>query len=50
VVLASILEAKGIPYRLMANATHVWVEYTGREPIHWYERLRYAAFSLVDGR
>ena len=50
VVLASVLEAKGIPYRLMANTTHVWVDYEGREPIRWYERPNYAAFSMEDGR
>jgi hypothetical protein len=50
VVLASILEAKGIPYRLMANTTHVWVDYSSREPMHWYERPQYAAFVLGDGR
>jgi hypothetical protein len=49
-VLASILEAKSIPYRVMANTTHVWVDYAGREPIHWYERPQYAAFILVDER
>ena len=31
-VLASILEAKGIPYRLEASLDHIWVWYPGKEP------------------
>lgn len=45
VVLASILEEKGLQYRLMANMVHVWVDYAGRQPKHWHERPEYAAFS-----
>ena len=30
IVLASILEAKGIPYRINSSSTHVWVEYSGK--------------------
>lgn len=30
-VLASILEAKGIPYRLEASIDHIWVEYSGKQ-------------------
>lgn len=31
-VLASILEAKGIPYRLEASLDHIWVWYPGKKP------------------
>jgi hypothetical protein len=31
-VLASILEAKGIPYRLEASFDHIWVTYRGKRP------------------
>ena len=50
VVLASILEEKGLQYRLMANMVHVWVDYAGRELRHWHERPEYAAFSWENGR
>jgi hypothetical protein len=30
VVLASLLKAKGIPYRLAASFDHIWVEYPGK--------------------
>lgn len=32
VVLASILEAKGIPYRLEASFDHIWVQYPNKIP------------------
>lgn len=31
-VLASILEAKGIPYKLQASFDHIWVEYDNKIP------------------
>lgn len=30
-VLASILKAKGIPYRIEASFDHIWVEYPGKQ-------------------
>jgi transglutaminase-like putative cysteine protease len=30
IVLASVLEAKGIPYRIDSSTTHVWVDYDGK--------------------
>jgi hypothetical protein len=32
VVLASLLEARGIPYRLQASPVHIWVDYPGKRP------------------
>ncbi len=32
VTLASVLAAKGIPYRLRASVDHMWVEYPGKQP------------------
>ncbi len=32
VVLASMLEARGIPYTISVSPTHVWVDYEGKEP------------------
>jgi len=32
VVLASILDAKGIPYELRMSFDHIWVEYPGKQP------------------
>jgi hypothetical protein len=31
-VLASLLAAKGIPYRLQASLVHIWVDYPGKRP------------------
>ncbi len=31
IVLASVLEAKGIPYRINSSPTHVWVDYAGKQ-------------------
>ncbi|MGH2369672.1 MAG: transglutaminase domain-containing protein [Chloroflexota bacterium] len=33
VVLASVLAAKGIPYRIRASLDHMWVEYAGKREI-----------------
>jgi hypothetical protein len=30
IVLASVLESKGIPYRIDSSPTHVWVDYDGK--------------------
>jgi hypothetical protein len=32
VVLASILKAKGIPYKLEMSFDHIWVQYPGKQP------------------
>lgn len=32
VVLASILEAKGIPYQILMSFDHIWVDYPGKIP------------------
>jgi transglutaminase-like putative cysteine protease len=31
IVLASVLEAKGIPYQVNSSPTHVWVDYPGKQ-------------------
>lgn len=31
IVLASVLEAKGIPYQIHSSPTHVWVDYPGKQ-------------------
>lgn len=31
IVLASVLEARGIPYRLNSSPTHIWVDYPGKQ-------------------
>lgn len=31
IVLASVLEAKDIPYRIISSPIHIWVEYDGKE-------------------
>lgn len=31
IVLASVLEAKGIPYQISSSPTHVWVDYPGKQ-------------------
>ncbi len=31
IVLASVLEAKGIPYKINSSPTHVWVDYPGKQ-------------------
>jgi hypothetical protein len=46
-VLASILEAKGIPYHLRASLDHIWVEYPGKQP----NALENGSIALMqDGR
>jgi hypothetical protein len=35
IVLASILQAKSIPFRLYLMPGHMWVDYAGREPYVW---------------
>ena len=45
-VLASILEAKGLPYRLQASFDHIWVDYPKKQP----NGLENQAIVLVDGR
>jgi hypothetical protein len=32
VLLASLLAARGIPYRLQASPVHIWVDYPGKKP------------------
>jgi hypothetical protein len=32
ILLASLLAARGIPYRLRATLVHIWVEYPGKRP------------------
>lgn len=32
VLLASLLAARGIPYRLQASPVHIWVDYEGKRP------------------
>ena len=48
VVLASILEDKGIPYRLFMMPGHVWVDYTDRTPTIWpeFEKSEYCRLAL----
>jgi hypothetical protein len=46
IILASILEAKGIPYKLNVSPVHIWVDYSGKvansienETVTWAERV-----------
>lgn len=52
VVLASILEAKQIPYRLFMMPGHVWVDYDRRVAQIWpeFEKRSYAIWRREDGR
>lgn len=52
VVLASILEAKHIPYQLFMMPGHVWVDYDRRVPQIWpeFEKRSYAIWRWEDGR
>lgn len=43
-VLASILEEKGIPYRLRASFDHIWVEYPRKQP----NGLENASIAFMD--
>ncbi len=49
VVLASVLAARGIPYRFQASFSHLWVDYPGR-PHPLGETADEAMMSQVDGR
>lgn len=42
-LLASLLAARGIPYRLKASAVHIWVDYPGKEP----NRLESDALAIM---
>lgn len=48
VVLASILEARGIPYSIAVSPTHIWVEYAGKTP-NRSENADVALFSSAGG-
>jgi hypothetical protein len=48
-VLASLLSAKGIPYRLLASLDHVWAEYSGKTPTAM-EDPAVAVAEYRDGR
>lgn len=48
-VLASILKAKGIPYRLRLSFDHIWVDYPGKQPNAW-ENDRVAMGERRNGR
>jgi hypothetical protein len=50
VVLASILEDKGISYRVFHTAFHTWVEYEGRNLRSPLESPQYAVFRWEDDR
>ncbi|MGH9173855.1 MAG: hypothetical protein ACRD1H_05840, partial [Vicinamibacterales bacterium] len=43
-VFASILEDKGIPYRLRASIDHIWVEYEAKQE----NRIENAAIAVMD--
>ncbi len=43
-VLASILEAKGLPYKLQASLDHIWVEYAQKQP----NGMENAAIAIMD--
>jgi hypothetical protein len=49
VVLASLLEAKNIPYNLKASVIHYWVDYPGKKPSRT-ENESVAYFGKVDGK
>jgi hypothetical protein len=52
IVLASILEEKGIPYRLFMMPGHVWVDFAERKPPIWpeFEKPEYAVWRWENGR
>jgi hypothetical protein len=50
VVLASILEDKGIPHRVFGTTLHMWVDYAGRQPLGPLEAPRYAVLRWEDGK
>lgn len=49
VVLASLFEARGIPYRLEASLSHIWVDYPGR-PENRSENDQIAYLRRENGR
>jgi hypothetical protein len=49
VVLASLLEAKGIPYRLQVSFDHIWVEFPQKKD-NAIERDAVAVIEHVDGQ
>lgn len=50
ILFASILEAKGIPYRLYANALHAWVDYESRNSTSELEQPQHAFLRWEKGR
>ncbi len=48
-VLASVLESRGIPYSFSVSPTHVWVEYDGK-PVNRIENAQVAMFSSGSDR
>jgi hypothetical protein len=49
IVLASLFEAKNIPYSLRASLIHYWVEYSGKKPSR-IENEDVTFFKKVDGK
>jgi hypothetical protein len=49
VLLASLLAARHIPYRLQASPTHIWVDYPGKKP-SVLENSAVAMMERKDGR
>ncbi len=49
IVLASILEAKKIPYDLKASLVHFWIDYPGKKPSR-SENEKVSYFGKVDGK
>jgi hypothetical protein len=51
IVLASILERKGIPYQLYMMPGHIWVDYAQRVPTIWpeFEKREYAVWRWDGG-
>jgi hypothetical protein len=50
VVLASILEDKGVPHRVFGTTLHMWVDYAGRTPLNPLETPRYAVLWWEAGK
>src|ERR1051326_2847599 len=48
-VLASLLAARGIPYRLQASLVHIWVDYPGKQA-NRYENGEVAVMRREHGR
>ena len=49
VVLASVLEAKGIPYDVQASFSHCWIDYPGKARNQW-EQDGASYFGRRDGK